>query len=538
MAKGVNLGGVQVSAKTAAKLGKTATPRTSNSSELDSLASKTGGTVKGDRVEYQVKGPGYKATRYARVGDTPNMDAPEDYGGGATNPEQLDANLQKFSDEDPERADGVMDKLGYTGNPESDGMRSYEDAVKNLDSGGLGGTALDSAKQSLASKYGKAHEQMQGSGIPAPQDPGQARAMIADKVGANPDTSAVDAYFNEDPEWANISTQIQDFLNPITQKGSLMDDYKKLYKSSGLDDIDEEMIDAETVLDGTEDDIRNEIQTAGGLATESQVQAMTLSRNKGLLKRYNQLFAIKQSAENRLNTMIQLSSQDRQMAMQTATMQINTMFQYANFKQTALNAARESYKWLGAESLYASVGNDPAQLKRVESVLGIPSGGLSLAAQQAQTNRLMQERLLNAQVVKAENDAGIGAAAETTGQSAADQLTFLRNTVTNAQNLSGGAGHSWASRAFDNLFIGDSQRNRLAAQVDTLKSNLLTIATDPNIKKFFGPQMSDADVKAMLSAGTTLDVDSMNKKDLEAELGRLDTIFSRLQGADEWVRED
>ena len=216
------------------------------------------------------------------------------------------------------------------------------------------------------------------------------------------------------------------------------------------------------------------------------------------------------------------------MAQQRLNTQIDTMFKLANFRQQAINNAREAYQWIGAENLYSSVKGDPVRLAQVESVLGVPSGSLSYAAQSAATTRNLQERLLRAQVTKAENDAA-GTGTTASGQSAADQLTFLRDTIAKAKGLTQGAGENMAEKFLGDLFIGDTNRNRLITQVRTLQSNMLTLATDPNIKKFFGPQMSNEDVKQMLSSATTLDVDSMSKTDLEDELTRLDNIFSKIQ---------
>lgn len=42
---------------------------------LQELAASVGGKVRGDKVEYQVRGPGYKATRYLRLGEEANMNA-------------------------------------------------------------------------------------------------------------------------------------------------------------------------------------------------------------------------------------------------------------------------------------------------------------------------------------------------------------------------------------------------------------------------------------------------------------------------------
>lgn len=61
----------------------------------------------------------------------------------------------------------------------------------------------------------------------------------------------------------------------------------------------------------------------------------------------------------------------------------------------------------------------------------------------------------------------------------------------------------------------------------TLKTNLLTLATDPNVKKFFGPQMTEADVRNMQAAATTLDTESQTPAELKAELERAQKIFGK-----------
>lgn len=295
--------------------------------------------------------------------------------------------------------------------PNQSPMVPYEQAQQNLAKGGLTGTALGSAQQSLAGAYGKskyeiAHEALKGTQAPA--SPGLARSAVMGAVPKEPDQTAVDQVFSEDPVINNLMGQAYELLSPENTKGSLMQDYKKLYKESGLKDINEELIDAETIIDGTEDDIRNEIQTAGGFATDSQVQAMTLARNKGLLKRYNQLFAMKQSAEQQLQTMLNITQQDRQMAQQRVTNQINTLFQFANFRQQAQNAYRETAKFalqtLGADGLYNSMKGDSKQIAAYEKIFGLPSGGLATAASQAAKTRADEEYMKSLQRQKLEKD--------------------------------------------------------------------------------------------------------------------------------------
>lgn len=288
------------------------------------------------------------------------------------------------------------------------GQLSYNQAVQNLNAGGLQGAPLSSAQESLASAYGKskfqqAHEVLKGS--PAPSDGGKAMSAVQSATPYEPDQTAVDQYISGDPNVNSLMQGITQLLQPQEQTSSLMEDYQKLYKESGLDQINHELIDADTVINGTEDDIRNEIQTAGGFGTDSQIQAMALSRNKGLLKRYNQLVQMKTDATNQLNTLSSLNAQDKQMAQTRLNTQIDSMFKLANFRQQAQNNVQEQARWLtqtmGADGLYAAYKNDPRQLSMLEHTLGLAPGGLSTAATQAAKQRTLDNALKNAQIANA-----------------------------------------------------------------------------------------------------------------------------------------
>ena len=55
--------------------------------------------------------------------------------------------------------------------------------------------------------------------------------------------------------------------------------------------------------------------------------------------------------------------------------------------------------------------------------------------------------------------------------------------------------------------------------------------TDPNVKKFFGPQMSNADVRLMSSTGSTLNPAEQTPEEYIKEVQRLDSLFNRMQTA-------
>ena len=125
----------------------------------------------------------------------------------------------------------------------------------------------------------------------------------------------------------------------------------------------------------------------------------------------------------------------------------------------------------------------------------------------------------------------ISAGAPQAGKNAADQLAFLRDTAAKAIELSTASGASGISKKIGDYLVGDTKFRRLEAQTNTLRTNVLTLMTDPGVKKYFGPQMSEADVRLMTAAGTTLNPENQSPQDLKTELSRLDNLFERMQTA-------
>lgn len=347
-------------------------------------------------------------------------------------------------------------------------------------------------------KYAQGLAAVREAGLPAPADAGQARSAVGSYLPESPDTTVVDTLYAENPELQALTRAAAEYFSPANQRTSLLDDYKKLRRRSGLDDINEEIIDAETILDGTEDDIRNEIQMAGGIGTESQVQSMTLARNKNLLKRYNQLISMREQATTELNMMMNLTAQDRQMAEQRFQAQTSLMMNLANFRQTALQNTRSQYQWMatqmGADGLYSSLSKDPRQLAFAEKILGLSPGGMqsiaTAAAQEKARQASMQERQIRATESNAAATwANIALQREKMAADARDLAITQQNRVNNqlakadnvltklgeAQglirgNISGGV----STGALGSLLgrVPGSQAYNLKKTVETVKANL------------------------------------------------------------------
>lgn len=128
-------------------------------------------------------------------------------------------------------------------------------------------------------------------------------------------------------------------------------------------------------------------------------------------------------------------------------------------------------------------------------------------------------------------DPGAPKTAEELAENSLSQIDFLLDSVKTAKELSNASGASGMSKYIGDKLIGDTKFRRLEAQTNTLRTNVLTLMTDPGVKKYFGPQMSEADVRLMTAAGTTLNPENQSPEDLRTELSRLETLFRKMKTA-------
>jgi len=121
-----------------------------------------------------------------------------------------------------------------------------------------------------------------------------------------------------------------------------------------------------------------------------------------------------------------------------------------------------------------------------------------------------------------------GADSPANTQKSVDQLTFLRDTAAKALQVADRSGSDTFWEWGKEKMFGVTQFQNLQSYTNTLKTNVLALMTDPTIKKFFGPQMSNADVLLMTSSGTTLNPTLNSPQDMKDELYRLDDLFNRM----------
>lgn len=122
-----------------------------------------------------------------------------------------------------------------------------------------------------------------------------------------------------------------------------------------------------------------------------------------------------------------------------------------------------------------------------------------------------------------------GGVASSESDKLTNQVAFLKNTINDAKTLVSATGPNLISQGLGKVFVGNTKAKQLANKLDTLKTNLLTLNSDPNLKKFFGPQMTEKDTALLMSAGSTLDAYNNSVKDNEAELERYNKLLTKIE---------
>jgi len=130
----------------------------------------------------------------------------------------------------------------------------------------------------------------------------------------------------------------------------------------------------------------------------------------------------------------------------------------------------------------------------------------------------------------------------TKAQASIANLSWLTDTAKTAYTLGDASGRSGARQWLGKTFKGATPSQQLENLSTSLKTNILTLSTDPAIKKFFGPQMSEADVRMMMSGGTTLNPDEQTPAQYKAEVARVYDMFNRAkiaveQGVSEYTTQ-
>ena len=309
------------------------------------------------------------------------------------NPATVSAGLQKVPTQ----------SLGPDGKPIYDVFAGGQH-VSDPDDPRLKGVNIDTlqsgtAPQGFQSKFQKGFEQANsatGAQVPS----GSQGSAIVNQYAPPKTNDIASAFTQTDPYFEGLVSAFQKYISPENQRASLADTYKTMLKDSGIEAIDMELINTKNIIEGSEDDIRTEITKAGGFATDSQVLALTNSRNKQLIKNYNTLLDTRNSKESYLKTSIQLEQADRESADKRFESSFNMGMEIAKYgetmKQNAITSLDRTKGVIGWSGIAEATKNDPYTTRLVEKTYGLPAGGLQMAVKQEQLlkSQAEEKRLL------------------------------------------------------------------------------------------------------------------------------------------------
>jgi len=322
-----------------------------------------------------------------------------------------------------------------------------------------------------------------------------------------------------DPATNNFQAYLNTIQGLNDKKESASDVFKRIEKQSGLRQAQQ--------------DVQNYTSQINTITSNAQAQSLSLEgQGRGQTGSFVGGEQARISREAAIQALpIQALLANAQGNKELAQTHLDTRFKLE--MQDAQSQYDYKLKVVGAVYEFAST----QEKRRLDEIAQEKANEFTLKRDEAQFTRdkYMKQMGINADMamfnakLSAENKANETTPADK--QKQLDQFSFLRDTIAGATKLAGAAGPNMLTKGLGNVFVGNTKVKQLDAKINTLKVNMLTLGTDPDVKKFFGPQMSDADVRLMTSTGTTLDAYNNSEKDLRAELQRYDNLMNRMQTA-------
>lgn len=291
----------------------------------------------------------------------------------------------------------VVDLLNGLGQPSS-----YTDRAQLAQQFGIQnyqGTAAQNTE--LGKKYVDFYNSKKGTEAPA-ENPMRSQetlqTMQPQQQGPDPQQNFIDQYASMNPFVKQYYDQASQALSSQSTRQSFVDEYKQFEQEQGILADKLELVNIKNIMEGTEDDIRTEITKAGGFATEGQVQALTMARNKVFLKQANQLSQTIQAKEDYVDHIMQFTQMDREEVDKQVEMKLGLTAKMADMQDKLISSARENYQQIiskvGYDGLNTMLQGDARQTAQVEQLLGIAPGGLGRIASQPNLDQQIKQAQL------------------------------------------------------------------------------------------------------------------------------------------------
>lgn len=232
----------------------------------------------------------------------------------------------------------------------------------------------------LSKKYQDFHQSMGQTTAPDtnPRQQIQEQVQQAD-TQSDPQKLFQDALSQMNPVERMLYDQISAALSTQNTQQTFTEQWKALENDPALVGMKTDLMNINNIMNGTEDDIRDEIVKAGGTGTESQIAAMTGARNKTLLKQSKVLSDAIQQKEDYISKIMQLTQADRAEVDKQVTQKLGLTTQIADMIDKQSTAAKGNYQKIVDTVGYQGLadGLDTNGKKMAEKSLGLTPGALS-----------------------------------------------------------------------------------------------------------------------------------------------------------------
>ncbi len=223
------------------------------------------------------------------------------------------------------------------------------------------------------------------AGVQAPGSTAEGLSMVQNYANPTRSNPQADVILQRDQAYQQYLNDFTLSQNSLNQGASLSQMYQTFAQQMGIPALDTKMMNLQAIIDGNEDALRSEIQSAGGTATAQQIQAMANSRNKQNIANYNNLVNQRNNMQQNLTTMIGLAEKDRAYAAQQIDRQLNFDQQRIEYADKMVRNAQETFdrnlQAIGWTGILQATQNDPSEISVIEKLYGMQPGGLQIAAQ-------------------------------------------------------------------------------------------------------------------------------------------------------------
>lgn len=324
----------------------------------------------------------------------------------------------------PYTGNSIVDALNQGGQASDFASRTALATKEGIQ--GYTGTADQNTQ--LLNTYKQGLANAKASGAPAPTDSGDGRTGVTNNLPPPQPTDTsnpaqVSAVLADDKAHQQYIDDYKASQTSSAQNETLTQQYNDLSKQADIPGLDTQLMNMKNVMDGSEQDIRNEITKSGGFATNSQVMALTAARNTTLQKNYNTLLQTRDDAVNNINTQIGLSEKDKAIAIQQIDSQLNFDKQNIDYADKALTNAQDVYKNMqqteGWDGIYkaALASGDPTAIQKINSTMG---NGFDLASMAKQDEALKATTAQTTALDQAQKEASIKSSNASTNKTIVD----------------------------------------------------------------------------------------------------------------------